>query len=792
VSQTSTAQVTITSELHPDIAVVGGGLAGTFAAIAAARNGAKVVLVQERPVLGGNSSSEIRVHPVGASQHGYHRDARETGLMEELFLEVRSRSYGLRQVNGQHYPMWDVILAEKAEAEPNLTLLLNTRVIGVETAPDTQAGYETRVTSLLAFQQSTEVAVRVKPATVIDATGDGFIALQAGAPFRYGREARAEFNERWAPDEADDVVLGSTIMFAAKDVGRPAPFVPPAWAHRFPTEELLPFRPHEDIQSGYWWLEWGGRLNTISDNETIRKELHAAVFGVWDHIKNHCTVPGVRERAATWALDWIGHIPGKRESRRFEGDYLLKESDLVQGLAAVPADVVAYGGWAIDLHAPDGVYSPDRPCTQPPLPDLYGIPLRSLSSRTVSNLYLAGRNISQTHVAHGSTRVMKTCAVIGEAAGTAAAFALREGVTPRELASCDDCVAKVQQQLLRQGAYLPLVANEDPEDLAQLPSVRAQATSQATLDLDPAAGWEAPGISTAESAGLAQAVEQFPEGRELPLDRLTAQSVVVSGDRIDTLTLPLINASSQPVDVAIRIRQAAHLRDFGPKEPNDDLWNGNVAVPPGTSPVEIDLDRLSVTPGAPVVIVAAPHPDVSWSRTWQEPPGSQAARWDDDLGYWRWEHGTLGFALDPLSMPFDPAQALSGVTRAEIGANVWISDPNQSLPQSWELHWPQSQLVDTVELTFDSQLSGWIWEGAFPLIPRTYDVQVRTAQGSAWHTIDSWEDNVQRRVIHQFPAEQIDAVRIVVRATQGGRTARIVEVRTYGPDASALARGETT
>ncbi len=111
-------------------------------------------------MLGGNSSSEIRVHPVGASQHGYNRDARETGLMEELFLEVRARSYGLRQINGQHYPMWDVILGEKAEAEPNLSLFLNTRVVGVETADDATDGYTTRVTALIAAQMSTEQTYR--------------------------------------------------------------------------------------------------------------------------------------------------------------------------------------------------------------------------------------------------------------------------------------------------------------------------------------------------------------------------------------------------------------------------------------------------------------------------------------------------------------------------------------------------------------------------------------------------------------------------------------------------------
>jgi hypothetical protein len=781
---TSPTTANVTSEITTDIAVVGGGLAGTFAAIAAARNGASVVLVQERPVLGGNSSSEIRVHPVGASQHGYHRDARETGLMEELFLEVRSRAYGTKQFNGQHYPMWDVILSEKAEAEPNLTLLLNTRVVGIATEPDGTDGYEQRVTSLDAFQQGTELAVRIVPKVVIDATGDGFIALQAGAPFRYGREAATEFGESWAPEVADDIVLGSTIMFAAQDVGRPVPYTPPAWAHSFPDEDSLPFRPHEDIASGYWWLEWGGRLNTITDNDAIRRELHAAVFGVWDHIKNHCTVPGVRERAATWTLDWVGHIPGKRESRRFEGDHILRESDLIGGMNEVPHDAVAFGGWAIDLHAPDGVYSPDRPCTQPPLPDLYGIPLRSLYSRTVSNLFLAGRNISQTHVAHGSTRVMKTCAVIGEAAGTAAWLAVAERATPRGVATSETCLPRVQQQLLRQGAYIPLLANHDPHDLARQPGATVSASSSATLDLDSTLGWERPGISDAESAGLAASVEQYPKGREASLDVHTAQSVVISADRIDCICLPLQNLSASPQGVTLRVRQAAHLRDFGTLEPGP----GDLATLVTTLNAESREATfrpempVAVQPDRPVVLIVEPNPDVAWSRTWQEPPGTQAAHWDHELGYWRWDHGTFGFALDPVSQPFGPEQVISGVTRPERSTNIWISDPNEPLPQWWEIAWDDPQPIDTIELTFDSQLSGWIWEGAFPLIPRHYELRARLNGSPDWVTIDQRRDNVQRRVVHRVQQEWMEAVRIVVHETQGGRTARIVEARMYGTE----------
>lgn len=786
---TPTSKIRVTQERHFSLVVVGGGLAGTFAAIAAARQGVRVALIQERPMLGGNSSSEIRVHPVGASQHGYNRDARETGLMEELFLEVRARSYGLRQINGQHYPMWDVVLGEKAEAEPNLSLFLNTRVVGVETADDATDGYTTRVTALIAAQMSTEQTYRFTCDAVVDATGDGTVALWAGAPFRYGREARAEFGESWAPEEADDVVLGSTIMFAARDVGRPVPFVPPAWAHVFPDEASLPFRNHDTFESGYWWLEWGGRLNTITDNETIRRELHAAVFGVWDHIKNRCTEPGVRARAANWALDWIGHIPGKRESRRFEGDYILTEGDVMRGLADLPADVITYGGWPIDLHAPDGVYSPDHPCQQPPLPGLYGIPLRCLYSRTVANLLLAGRNISTTHVTHGSTRVMKTCAVIGEASGTAAAACVRHRITPRALVADGDLFSRVQQTLLRNGAYLPLRRNHDAADLVQAAGVTTAATSSAVLRLDDddaanPSGWDTAGTSTAEHSGVAAGMM----ARRLPiavaLDVTVAQAFVLSAGRLDAVTLRLTSTASEPVTARLHVRQATHLRDFGPLDGNgSERATIEATVPPGTTTTVVFTPAapLAVTPMYPVVLVLEPIPEVAWALSEQEPPGTQAARWDADLDHWRWLHGTLAASLTPESAPFGPDNVRSGVTRPEGSPNLWISDSAQPLPQELTLTWPTPVAVRQVELTFDSQLSGWVWEGTVPTIARDYTVSLRNEQG-AWHDAATVTGNFQRRRTHAFPTQTITALRVTITATNGAHTARIVEVRAYSDE----------
>jgi hypothetical protein len=615
---------------------------------------------------------------------------------------------------------------------------------------------------------------------LVDATGDGFVAMQAGAPYRYGREARSEFGESWAPEVADDIVLGSTIMFAARDVGRPVPFVAPEWAHTFPDEASLPFRTHESFEAGYWWIEWGGTVNTITDNEEIRKELHRAVFGVWDHIKNRCTVPGVRERAATWTLDWVGHLPGKRESRRFEGDHILTEGDVMRGLDDVPADVVTHGGWPIDLHAPDGIYSSDKPCTQPPLPGLYGIPLRSLYSRTVSNLLMAGRDISTTHVAHGTTRVMKTCAVIGEAAGNAAALALATGCTPRELASDAHAVAMLQQRLLRDGMYLPLTASEDGCDLARRDEVAITATSEAALRLGPEMRWEEAGLSVPEHKGIGHGTHG--EDRAIPADRLLGQALVMSGDRLGTVAARLVSTNDAPVTARLQVRQARQLRDFGPLAPGDEtLATLEATVAPGTSVVTFRGDKAAACrPNHPIVAVLEPVEGVSWAISPQEPPGTQAGVWDAELGYWRWIHGSLVVATDPVSTPYGPANIVSGITRPERATNLWVSDPAETLPQAITLTWREPVDIGRIEVTFDSQLSGWVWEGPFPCLARDYRIDI-SAGGTA-RSVAEVTGNHQRRRAHDVEAAGVEALTLTVTATNGGATARVVEIRVYPPD----------
>ena len=437
-----------------------------------------MLLVQDRPVLGGNASSEIRMHIVGADAFGgreLETEAREGGILEEIRLaqsvENPQRSNSL----------FDLALYDLVRREPNLTLLLNTAVTGVEKNGD-------RIVSVHAERSSTEDTFTIHASLFIDCTGDGRLGAEAGAAFVHGREGRKEHQEENAIEEADKKTLGSSLLYQARRHDRPMPYTAPSWARKF-TEEDLRLRlriddpNHEDgLEYGFWWAEWGGELDTVKDNEAIRDELLAILFGVWDFIKNSGRFPA----SANWALDWFGWVPGKRESRRFVGLHTLKEQEVLQ--AQVFPDAIAYGGWPIDLHPPGGVDATDEmPCHHVHVPHLYGIPLRSCIARDIPNLLFAGRNISATHVAFASTRVMGTCFAMGQGVGTAAAYAVRAGCTAHALVKKPEALREIQQSLLRQDCFIPGVVAEDAKDLARQARVTAsseQAIAPASAVID--------------------------------------------------------------------------------------------------------------------------------------------------------------------------------------------------------------------------------------------------------------------------------------------------------------------
>jgi len=431
-----------------DLCVVGGGMAGLVAALAAARHGAKTVLMQDRPVLGGNASSECRVHIQGADRHNGIKNMRETGILEEVRMENLYRN------PNKNFSVWDTVLYETAHFEPRLTLLLNCSCNAAEMDG-------ARILSISGWQTTTQTTHTVRAKIFADCSGDGILAPLTGAEWRMGREARSEFGESIAPEVADDRTMGMTCCLQTREYDTPQPFDPPAWAEVFDRCDDLPGgeRRHRWWTMGYWWVELGGEDHSIHDTERLRDELLGIAYGVWDHMKNRC--PAHKDATANWAIEWVQFLPAKRESRRFVGDHILTQLDVeAEGRFD---DLVAYGGWTMDDHHPAGFRAAklgEPPTIFHPAPSPYGIPYRCLYSKNIDNLMFAGRNASCTHAAMSSTRVMGTCSSMGQAVGTAAAMAVDKGLDPRAMG---DHMPELQQTLIADDCYLPWIAQELPE-----------------------------------------------------------------------------------------------------------------------------------------------------------------------------------------------------------------------------------------------------------------------------------------------------------------------------------------
>lgn len=436
-----------TTTVTVDFVVAGGGITGVCAAISAARNGLKVALVQNRPVLGGNGSSEVRVWMLGATSHmgNNNRWAREGGIIDELLVE---NTYKNKEGNPV---IFDTILLDKVLKEKNISLFLNTEIYDLEKKDDRN------VSSVKAFNSLNETLYIFESKYFCDSTGDGTLAYMAGATYRVGAEDREEFDEKFAPDK--DVygeMLGHSILFYYKEEDKPVKYVAPDFALSLEEVEQSINRiknPNyfNSKQNGckYWWIEYGGRLDTITQTEEIKYQLLKIVYGVWNYIKNS----GNFSDTENMTLEWVGTVPGKRESRRFVGHYMINQHDLIE--QRTHPDVVAFGGWSLDLHPSDGVFSSMKnACSQWHSKGVYQIPYRCYITPDLDNVFIGGRILSSTHVALASTRVMMTSAVGGQAIGTAAAMCTIHNCMPQDLLETDKMKA-LQEQLIKDGMYLP-------------------------------------------------------------------------------------------------------------------------------------------------------------------------------------------------------------------------------------------------------------------------------------------------------------------------------------------------
>jgi len=486
-----------------DIVVVGGGLAGCAAAVAAARHGCSVALIQDRPTLGGNASTEIHVAISGDTSHE-PLDPGETGIIEELVPPVGGAGRS---------PQFENVV----RGEANVDLLLGMRATGV-----TMADPKT-IRSVLAYNPLTGQRLDVSAAYVIDCTGDAWVGYWAGADYRTGREGTQELGEPGAPPQSDPYSLSTSLNRGGlKTHDAFVPFKAPEWAYAWPSCRDFDRSPKKTVHSrgdlppagwynmargkgrhpdhardvaSAWWLESGGMLDTIRDAERIRDELLRIKVGLWDHVKNHCSK--LKGEAANLELTSCTHIAAKRESRRLLGDYVFSQRDYMD--RTVHPDTVLYAGYNVDPHHPQGFWTVGAQAFR-----LYhykvSVPYRILYSRNIENLFMAGRNISATHLGMNGVRVMRTTCLMGQVVGTAAALARDHGTSPRGVGQ--EHIGELQQTLLKDGCYLLGVRNADPADLAQ----RATVTASSSRSLRPGAGSGAPHGGTTHALDADRAV----------------------------------------------------------------------------------------------------------------------------------------------------------------------------------------------------------------------------------------------------------------------------------------------
>lgn len=739
-----------TTRLATDLVIVGGGMAGICAAITAARQGLKVVLIHDRPVLGGNASGEIRLWVLGATTHmgTNNRWAREGGVINELLVENLWR-------NREGNPViWDALLLEKVANEPGITLLLNTACFACEKDP----AQPDRIVSVEAFCSQNSTRYVVSSPLFCDSSGDGILGFLAGAAFRMGAEAKEEFDEPFARGDDFGHLLGHSIYFYTKDAGRPVPFVAPSFALQDVEQKIPRYRQFNSSEDGcrLWWIEWGGRLDTVHETERIKWELWRVAYGVWNYIKNS----GKFSEAANLTLEWVGSIPGKRESRRFEGDYMLSQKDVVG--RPLHGDAVAFGGWSIDLHPADGVYAEIDGSHHLHSKGVYQIPYRCYYSRNIENLFLAGRIISCTHVAFGSTRVMATCALGGQAVAVAAALCKEGNLLPRAIGSGKP-LERLRRELLRLGQHLPGVPLADPDDLA----AEAKITASSVLRL---------GGFPADAAPVA-------------LDRARAQMLPLAAGAVPFFTVV--------VDVLDTVEIIAELRTTSdPRHYTPDVVLGRIAFTAGAGAAqEIPLDfqaRLDAPAYGFLILRSAAG--VKWHTSSRRVSGVLSLMYRATKDYTpvggdcfemfrperRPEGRNFAVRCEPALEAFEAVNVTNGFHRPTCRPNAWVADWNDLAPRL-TLEWAEPQTVAEIVVGFDNDYDHALESVLHGHPERALFFGMRHCRifaddGVLVHEItDNHDSHLRVRLNKPISTRRLH---IEVAATHGGPAA-IMEVRVY-------------
>ena len=703
--------------IKTQLAVIGGGPAGVTAAIAAARQGLTTALITNRPVLGGNSSSEIRVWTRGATGAG-NLMAEEMGIWGELKLENLYRNPDANPV------FWDEVLLDAVLREPKLTLWLNTEVFDV-----TMEGGA--VASVQAVQLDTEARLCVQAQIFLDATGDGFLGAKAGIPYDTGNAAGE--------------TLGSSILYYTRREAQPVPFIAPDYAYSLEhIEKILGnggriIRP-EMSGSDCWWFEYGGLRDTIADAQNIALELRRLVMGVWNYVKN-----SGRFDAGCYTLDWIGSLPGKRESRRMKTEYRLTEADILARREF--SDGAFYGGWYVDSHPSGGMYDTQAAnCVQMPV-DIYQLPLRCLYSRAVPNLLFAGRNIGVERSVFFSSRIMNTCALSGQAAATLAAACLAAQKAPGDLAPSE--IAAVQRQLLRDDVFIPGCRVPDSEDLSAGAAVSASSAHS---------GRPGPETGTLDLSGGGFLTAPVRSGAQLQFE-VCADSAGTLEASFALSALPnCLRAEKGTPGLRWQLRPGRQT--LTARLPGGDAFAILFFSPtPGVSLCLCRRERVGFLCGR------TGHPERLEPRAWCDAPS-----------------------------PYEPAALLPPGNRPWKTSHAWIADGSDPAPRL-RLQWNEAVPIRRVELFFDPDLTMELpssharhWEpshlfaprqGMPPQLVKSFTLTAQLEQGGTVLLASSAGQHQRRVCIPVAEERPIRAICLEIHETWGGLPPVVYRVSAF-------------
>jgi len=758
-----------------DVLVIGSGVSGYCAAIQAARCDCNTILLEKDEVLGGNSGPNLGVSITGAGR--YNAFATETGIIQELqedaawthaFTHVSagtlsfniSRRY--EAVVQEHLEKVRVFVLKRHYAR--LPIMNKNRIVGV-------------IAEDLAAFSTVKITVRH---VVIEASGDGHIAALAGADFDMGSEGKDEFGERSAPSERVRLVQGTSLVMIVHKTNHEVIFHPPA--------NNFPFRPRiwqSSISSFFhhhqrWFsqtanimflyiTETGGHMDTIKDDAEIYERLLKQLWAEWNHIKNGPH----KEEAKYWDLLWVSPKAGKRESRRFLGDYLLTQTDVEEG-RRFPDDI-GYGGHDLDDHQPlrDGANIISHS-----VPPLYGIPYRCCYSRNIVNLLLAGRLISATHLAHSSTRVMRTGAAIGQAVGMAAGLCCYYNCTPRDI--YDARIGELQEKLLRFDATI-LAKSLDPKcDLALSSTVGA----------------------TSEIRFNDQTPDQF-----VPLITHAGNILWDWNPHPDYVELFLRNDSEieQTISLSIyRTRRDPKWKNFddfhtyGWDDLRDTMFKKITTVETIVPVCFEDWHRIEFSEPVYIgekdpasdddrlLIALEKNQNVSWATARRTCEVAEMVEHSPYTAQWR-TLGVMGTMRISPVLPLGEAENLiNGYHRrfSRGPTNMWISDPSQGFPQDIILSWSQPQKFNRVTLTFDNL--PWHhhnnpWESGkkvLDILVKAYTLDIW--KNKEWEVMAKETCNRHRFRTHTFEQVVTDRLRLRILSTHGEKqSARVYQVSVY-------------